>query len=728
MIEEVVENSEVVENIEAVQNNVALEKTETTEEVENGETVEINEEVGDNREVRNHESTEKSCPLYKCNDCGFNTSTTDGLKEHKNEQHNKESLRTDEHIYLHSCISCTYKTNYYNELRDHIMEDHEPAQTHSSNAPETTTHNNCNQCEFETSDLNKMKEHLEMDHQVKNNLPTSSNTKEPENNPEKTISCGECALCFATYSDAYVHMKTHIAPKDNASKNCEICNYALSKEQYSEHMITAHGFHGVSRSDDSNNIMGNMIADFQKSMFDSMESFQQMMMSKFGELSQKQAQIDEKFINQSSNFSVCLEQMQKDFSKYNSINFITQNENRNLLTSIQEEVSKIGHSSYKNPEPTSKKPIQEPNAKKEEPIKDVKHKTLFVGSSIGHNLNFSMVEQVTNTTIRKAKAYTAIEDKVCRFPKKNFKTVVPAELLKDKFKFLFLQGGSLEISNLNTSSILKVEEYKETVKKASEDMFYVATDALKANPSLEKVVILDRIPRHDPPKADPYGLKAELSIYGNSIYRKLMAESEFKEKLVIGKHSLDYIGNMKEKIYGRENFDGIHMRGPLGFSFYTKSIVNILRNAALDHPPTVRKAQPFQPTGRKAQPFQPTGRQSKSQTEHIGQREENNGHKNVKSHAPGRTQQNYQPSGNNYNDSHPAGRNFHNRRENNKQSEADYSQQENFIHPSGRNNKSQAHDSHPAGTKQFIRGLVEKGQYTSYNVNVANRFEYLGNY
>ena len=99
-----------------------------------------------------------------------------------------------------------------------------------------------------------------------------------------------------------------------------------------------------------------------------------------------------------------------------------------------------------------------------------------------------MLEENTNSNIKKAKAYTAIEDGLCFYPKKNFRAVVPAELKKDSFKYLFQQGGSLDITNLNTSSMLKVDEYKKIVEKASEDMFEVATNALLSYPTLEKVV------------------------------------------------------------------------------------------------------------------------------------------------------------------------------------------------------------------------------------------------
>ena len=163
--------------------------------------------------------------------------------------------------------------------------------------------------------------------------------------------------------------------------------------------------------------------------------------------------------------------------------------------------------------------LKKPPALQTQMILQRKH-FLFVGSSIGHNLNFPLLEHHTGAKISKAKAYTAVKNDMpnsfkAPFPGKNFSTVVPAELSKKQYKVLFLQGGSTEVSNLKTNSILLVDEYKETIKQASENIFKVAEDAIKKSPGLEKVIIFERIPRHD---ADQHGLKSELSKYGNQSY------------------------------------------------------------------------------------------------------------------------------------------------------------------------------------------------------------------
>ena len=393
--------------------------------------------------------------------------------------------------------------------------------------------------------------------------------------------------------------------------------------------------------------------------------------------------------------------MQKDFNKNNSKNVIAQNETKVLLTKIKERVQ-----TKSQPEETSSPPDSDNTPEKEH--------FLFVGSSIGHNLNFPLLEHQNGAKISKAKAYTAVKDDMpnsfkAPFPGKNFSTVVPAELSKKQYKVLFLQGGSTEVSNLKTNSILLVDEYKETIKQASENIFKVAEDAIKKSPSLEKVIIFERIPRHD---ADQHGLKSELSKYGNQAYHKLWSKSIFKDKIVIGEHNLDFTGNLKEKIYGVHNFDGIHMRGPLGFKFYTRSVLNIISKASLCKI-SIPEANILHPSGRTYQ----------------SRRYEQPQKKNVQPEA-----RSYQ-SQNEYN--HPSGRKHLNQKEHIQPSGKTYQNQKECIHPSGRSHRSrndyteqnyqqagQQMDSQPSEASYFSRGKVSEDQYSSYNIKTSSKFPY----
>ena len=91
----------------------------------------------------NSSMTDKSGPLYKCDECPFCDSTTDSLKEHKKSQHRTEASLPPS-VFLHSCISCEFETNDYLQLMKHIED------THRSTAapiPAPTRHK-CNFCEY----------------------------------------------------------------------------------------------------------------------------------------------------------------------------------------------------------------------------------------------------------------------------------------------------------------------------------------------------------------------------------------------------------------------------------------------------------------------------------------------------------------------------------------------------------------------------------------------------
>ena len=67
----------------------------------------------------------------------------------------------------------------------------------------------------------------------------------------------------------------------------------------------------------------------------------------------------------------------------------------------------------------------------------------------------------------------------------------------------------------------------------------MATNAVRNNPSLQKVVIMEHAPRFDEYNVDPTGLKPELAKYANSTFYQILNSSDLKDRIVIGKHSLE---------------------------------------------------------------------------------------------------------------------------------------------------------------------------------------------
>ena len=106
-------------------------------------------------------------------------------------------------------------------------------------------------------------------------------------------------------------------------------------------------------------------------------------------------------------------------------------------------------------------------------------------------------------------------------------------------------------------------------------MINVAENLLIENKSIEKVFLMDCIPRFDPIMSDPHGLKPKMAKFSNNLNRELVNKSTLKNKIVADAHNID--GD--EASYGNTKnfyFDGIHLRGYKGCDVYTKSIINIL--------------------------------------------------------------------------------------------------------------------------------------------------------
>ena len=120
-----------------------------------------------------------------------------------------------------------------------------------------------------------------------------------------------------------------------------------------------------------------------------------------------------------------------------------------------------------------------------------------------------------------------------------------------------------------------MKEMKKEVSESAAKMIEVAENLVKVNPSLEKVVLVDCIPRFNHESSHRCGLKSKLARYSNDVQRQIASESEFNDKMIIGNHTM----NCNPETYGDKNlpyFDGIHMNGRKGTETYTKSLANIL--------------------------------------------------------------------------------------------------------------------------------------------------------
>ena len=209
-------------------------------------------------------------------------------------------------------------------------------------------------------------------------------------------------------------------------------------------------------------------------------------------------------------------------------------------------------------------------------------KVLMVGDSVAHNTNFRIVEKVTNSTIKTAKAYSSVLDEKARFKHSNMTKIVKEELEKSDFDHLVIAAPTVDITNLNTK-VAKHEDLEEPFKTKIEtscrNIFNIAENAIKNNPELKRVTIMDHPPRFDTAKEDPLSLKPKLAHYANNCLQKLWVESSYNENIMVGNHTLDCSDVAQRERFTDDRsrkYDGIHMYGSSGKLAYTDSLVNIL--------------------------------------------------------------------------------------------------------------------------------------------------------
>ena len=215
----------------------------------------------------------------------------------------------------------------------------------------------------------------------------------------------------------------------------------------------------------------------------------------------------------------------------------------------------------------------------EEEAKPRPRKMLYIGGSITHNIDWDALGKVTNSTIRRKKAYGSTYASSQRFPESNFEDVVPSELRKDNYDILVMQASSTDLTNLPENASRGLQSASARI--SSRNMVRIATEAARNNPNLKWVILMERIPRYDE--------KTELNEYANRILHETNQEPNYpaSDKVFIGRHELKCEGKLREDRYGipwspeqrlprHRCGDGIHMRGTTGKADYTRSVCQII--------------------------------------------------------------------------------------------------------------------------------------------------------
>ena len=211
---------------------------------------------------------------------------------------------------------------------------------------------------------------------------------------------------------------------------------------------------------------------------------------------------------------------------------------------------------------------------------------LWVADSIISNVDFEFLSKQMKRKIKSVKAYTVSYDEDARFPDKNFLDVIDKELGNGSYDTLVIGGGSVDISNLDTSTEPEknLPDLREKVIASAHKLFCTAETVLSNFPAIRKIVIMKRTPRYDSCNNDPLGLKPQLSSLADSVTFGVWCDSKFKKKIIIGGQDIPSGDNEHNDVFGNpgeKSYDGLHMRGPAGRSFLTRSIQKVLMKAQL---------------------------------------------------------------------------------------------------------------------------------------------------
>ena len=219
-----------------------------------------------------------------------------------------------------------------------------------------------------------------------------------------------------------------------------------------------------------------------------------------------------------------------------------------------------------------------------------RNKLLYVGDEIAQNVDFKYLENKTKTLINPLKAFTSTSSaSTSPNPLPNFKDVVFEELSMNNYRYLVLGPCSTDLSLLETSqdTTENLNALEERVLTAAKSMFSIAETSLEKLPALEKVILMNMLPRFDPVTSDPLALKPQLVNLFNSFYSQLWSRSQYRSRIYVCDQSiLNAAGHDHHLVYGyphHAHYDGVHLRGHEGTRALTRSVQKILINSITDN-------------------------------------------------------------------------------------------------------------------------------------------------
>ena len=497
--------------------------------------------------------------MTACKKCNYAARSKDLLGKHIKSNHgdsNRQHVNLDEIIEL-TCRLCTHESETQEEMENHMKNTHKKVTLLS-----------CDLCHFTVDTKENMDRHIQTIHMT---AKVDIKTKE-----QIVLSCDLCDYKCSLN----IKLKKHkLAKHKGATFGCDTCPFTANilndvwAHRQTKHPETLPVFLPQTNSVQEMGIP--YIAEQNMRLLAEMEKLKEDLKGAFEELTD----IIE------TNLTTVKHEMAVNNKDVNSAitrlhNVIETNQSKNSNKSEQPQQKEALPTPAPPPQTAN---VKKPAAKPHNTEYQRRMKVLYVADSIGGKVEFPEVEAQVQCTIKTAKAYSSVHDRAAIWPKQNFSDIVRQELGNKEYDSLVMSSPTVDITNLDSSKLKHSDDtagYQHYVLTSCQNMFTTAQRALEEHPNLKKVVIMEHAPRYDEKDIDPLGLKPELSKYANSVYNQLWLDSHLKNKISVGRHSLNEISDesyddiFRNPKSGRH--DGVHLYGQTGCTDYTNSVMTIL--------------------------------------------------------------------------------------------------------------------------------------------------------
>ena len=252
---------------------------------------------------------------------------------------------------------------------------------------------------------------------------------------------------------------------------------------------------------------------------------------------------------------------------------------------VQPDVQEVDQNTDQLAKLKNKQNTIKPGVKDVKIVKENTEEQFFAGGdSVFKTGCFKEINKELGTNISLFSTYEPTynkNSKVKRSRELNVEAVLEKELSKSEYKKVILGLPSIPITDLPGCNV-EDPFLRQEASKSSYDMLKLAEKSLKYFPATEEVFLVKRAPRHDN--------KSALSEFANEEIDRMVQESEYKDKIKILNHTLDFPeGKARDSVYGtpetHKNYDGYHLRAdklkPGKDRAATKSLIKAFRSAGL---------------------------------------------------------------------------------------------------------------------------------------------------